>query len=154
MHHSAIGEIANQCWIDIPKHFPFVKLDAHIIMPNHTHGIIIIDKSDLDLKSNKFSNPSEVQTQNIASLRRETNHDSNSKNNSEPKNKFGPQSQNLASIIRGFKTGVTVNARKIKPSFEWQARFHDVIIRDHRAYTNIRNYIINNPANWDKDSLK
>jgi REP element-mobilizing transposase RayT len=103
MIHSPLGEIAHQCWIDIPKHFPFVKLDAHIIMPNHTHGIIIIDKSDLEIQSNKSLNSREVQTQNIASQQ----------------NKFGPQSQNLASIIRGFKTGVTVNARKINPAFGW-----------------------------------
>lgn len=40
-----IGEMANDCWIDIPKHFPFVTLGAYIIMPNHIHGIVIINKA-------------------------------------------------------------------------------------------------------------
>jgi REP element-mobilizing transposase RayT len=287
MNHSLIGEIAHQCWIDIPKHFPFVKLDAHIIMPNHTHGIIIIDKPTViqmqnianlndigntgnhpiqnianpgdhqiqnitnpgdhpiqnianpgdhqiqnitnpgdhqiqnianpgdhqiqnitnpgdhqiqnianpgdhqiqnitnpgdhqiqnianpgdhqiqnitnpgdhqiqnianpgDHQIQNIANPGVVQTQNIASLRPDSILKIGMK--SIPKNKFGPQSQNLASIIRGFKTGVTVNARKTNPSFGWQARFHDSIIRDNRAYTNIRNYIINNPTKWEEDS--
>ena len=44
MHLSDIGEIANQYWSEIPDHFPFVKLDAYVIMPDHVHGIIIIDK--------------------------------------------------------------------------------------------------------------
>lgn len=34
------GKIAEECWLDIPKHFPNVILHEHIIMPNHIHGII------------------------------------------------------------------------------------------------------------------
>ena len=41
------GEIANQLWLEIPNHFEDVKLDEHIIMPNHVHGIIISDKDDV-----------------------------------------------------------------------------------------------------------
>ena len=40
-----IGKIANQCWLEIPKHFPDVKLDEHIIMPNHLHGIVVIENN-------------------------------------------------------------------------------------------------------------
>jgi putative transposase len=45
---SEIGKMAEKCWMEIPNHFPFVKLDAHVVMPNHVHGIIIIDKPDGD----------------------------------------------------------------------------------------------------------
>jgi len=38
------------------------------------------------------------------------------------KNKFGPQSKNLAFIIRGFKSSVTTNARKINAGFDWQSK--------------------------------
>lgn len=38
-----IGMIANQYWLDIPKHFSNVILDVYVIMPNHVHGIVIID---------------------------------------------------------------------------------------------------------------
>ena len=34
------GKIANECWLEIPKHFPHVILHEHVIMPNHIHGII------------------------------------------------------------------------------------------------------------------
>lgn len=36
------GNIADECWRAIPEHFPFVELGAHVIMPNHVHGIIQI----------------------------------------------------------------------------------------------------------------
>jgi len=34
------GNIANECWSDIPTHFPNVVLHEFIIMPNHIHGVI------------------------------------------------------------------------------------------------------------------
>ena len=39
-----IGKIAETCWRKIPVHFPFVPLGAFVVMPNHAHGIIIIEK--------------------------------------------------------------------------------------------------------------
>jgi REP element-mobilizing transposase RayT len=36
-------------WEDIPLHFPFVKLGAFVIMPNHMHEIIIIDKPIVEM---------------------------------------------------------------------------------------------------------
>jgi len=62
MELSEIGLLAHQFWCKIPTHFPFISLDAFVIMPNHLHGILIIDKdndgryepeteSDLDLDS-------------------------------------------------------------------------------------------------------
>lgn len=38
-----IGSIAKQHWLEIPQHFQNVKLDEFIIMPNHIHGIVIIE---------------------------------------------------------------------------------------------------------------
>ncbi|MCP9448033.1 MAG: hypothetical protein NNA22_10760, partial [Nitrospira sp.] len=37
------GGIARQCWFDIPAHFPNASLDEFIVMPNHVHGIIVVD---------------------------------------------------------------------------------------------------------------
>ena len=119
-------------WYEIPTHFPFVVLHNHIVMPNHVHGIIEIAKHD-----NAPNVGSNVEMQNFASLR----------------NKFGPQSQNLASIIRGYKTGVTINARNINPEFAWQSNYHDHIIRDENVYQNISNYIIENPKKWAEDEF-
>jgi putative transposase len=44
MELSGIGKLINQFWNEIPIHFPFVILDAFVVMPNHIHGIIVINK--------------------------------------------------------------------------------------------------------------
>lgn len=40
---NALGNIADECWRAIPDHFPNVELDAYVVMPNHVHGVIVID---------------------------------------------------------------------------------------------------------------
>ena len=44
MQLSKIGEYATLCWINIPDHFPFFYLDAFVVMPNHIHGMVLIEK--------------------------------------------------------------------------------------------------------------
>jgi REP element-mobilizing transposase RayT len=74
--------------------------------------------------------------------------------NSRGKNKFGPQSKNLASIMRGFKSSVTSLMKDQNVNFNWQPRYYDHIIRDHEEYQRIANYIRNNPDNWGNDRLR
>jgi putative transposase len=112
-----IGNIARQYWCDIPQHFPFVKLDEFIIMPNHLHGILYFDRPG---------------------YRQWT------------KNVFGPQSQNLASVIRGYKAGVKKYATLNDIEFFWQARFYEYIVRSNARLRLIRQYIKNNPVHWMK----
>ncbi len=38
-----VGYIAIKLWIKIPEHTDNVTLDKFIVMPNHIHGIIIIN---------------------------------------------------------------------------------------------------------------
>ena len=122
MRLSPMGLVVRRCWAEIPKHFPNAQLDESVIMPDHMHGIIIsIGSSD------------SVETQNLASL--PITH-----------NTFGTQSRNLASIIRGYKIGVTKWARSNgHPFFMWQSRYHDRVIRDESAMDALREYIRNNP---------
>ena len=42
---SEIGQIASKMWYEIPVHFPFIGLDAFVVMPDHIHGIIVINRS-------------------------------------------------------------------------------------------------------------
>lgn len=39
---SKLGAIIMSCWQQIPQHFESVELDAFVIMPNHLHGIIVL----------------------------------------------------------------------------------------------------------------
>ncbi len=128
---SSIGKAAQECWLNIPRHFPHVELDEYIVMPNHVHGIIII-------------NPVGVQNINPVGVQ-----------NFEPlqQNKFQhiiPLS--LGSIVRGFKIGVTQWCRRYGHiDLEWQRNYYDHIILNEKALQKIREYIQNNPANWAED---
>ena len=42
------GKLAEQYWLEIPNHFPFIELGNFVVMPNHMHGILIIDKPHND----------------------------------------------------------------------------------------------------------
>lgn len=114
-HYTPIVQIAYEYWKEIPNHFPFVIPDEFIIMPNHVHGIISINK------------PFREKWQ---------------------PNKFGPQSQNLGSIIRGFKAAVKKYSTLNKIDFQWQPRFYDTLIRNEYHLFNVRKYMINNPVKW------
>jgi len=44
---SNVGNIARDCWLDIPNHFSNASLDEWVIMPNHVHGIVVIGGNDV-----------------------------------------------------------------------------------------------------------
>ena len=113
-------------------------------MPNHIHAIIIINAPTPVVETQNFASQKNtihpnVETQNIAS-QINTN-----------LQKFGPQSKNLASVVRGFKIGVTKYAIGHDLSFAWQPRFHDHIIRNQYEMNRIGDYISNNVAQWTED---
>ena len=127
MKLNQIGKIAEKYWSEIPDHFPFVNLHEYVIMPNHVHGIVEIDKKD---------NPNGRDAKFCVSTIR---------------NRFGSQSQNLASIIRGFKIGVTKYSNFHNIPFVWQPRYYDRIIRNEKELFEIRKYIQQNPQKWTLD---
>jgi putative transposase len=131
MRYSHVGELSAACCEQIPIHFPFVVLDGYMVMPNHVHLILIFNKSRSETRSQKG-------TGDLVSSQA---------------NQFGPQSQNLASVVRGFKVGVTKLARHERLDFAWQPRYHDHIIRNSKELDILRNYVAHNPAQWTKDTF-
>ena len=65
--------------------------------------------------------------------------------------RFGPQSGNLASLVRGIKSAVSKYANEHDIPFAWQSRYHDHIIRNQLEMNCIANYIQNNPMKWELD---
>ncbi len=45
MKSNTLGEIIETKWFDIVNHHENVLLDEYIVMPNHFHGIVIINKN-------------------------------------------------------------------------------------------------------------
>jgi len=176
MQLSEIGQLAERFWWTISEHFPFVKLDAFVVMPNHIHGILIIDKQEIggkivdmdivqtgrcsvcgDNNGNHIDDHIDVETGHCpVSTNGDTNGDETAA--TEPKTpgemRFRNQGKRtLSSIIGSYKSIVTKHAHSIHADFEWQARFHDHIIRDQDEYYRIASYIENNVANWQNDKF-
>lgn len=65
LRETEIGKIAREFWQQIPQHFPFVELDEFIVMPNHVHGILFINKpEEVTWTPNGFGS----QSRNLASI--------------------------------------------------------------------------------------
>ena len=152
MQLSQIGNIVESEWIKTFEMRPDMNLrmDEYVVMPNHFHATIIIGENRYNTHCGNavFCNN--------AIPRRDAMHCVSTTITAQtvipitqPKlNQFGRQSKNLSSVIRGFKIGVTKNARKLDPDFEWQSRFYDHIIRDSKSLKKIQNGIVNNPLQW------
>src|SRR2546425_10097793 len=56
------GRIVTACWLEIPKHFPHVTLGIHVVMPDHMHGIIVInERADADNVGAQHAAPLQLQ---------------------------------------------------------------------------------------------
>jgi len=168
MQLNELGQLAETYWMEIPKHYPFIELGNFVVMPNHTHGILIIDKPDGWVETPKLG-VSTIAVANMDDADFDTDFDADFDANIDanidavvetPKlgvstggknEKWKPNT--IGSIINQYKRMVTINCRKIRADFGWQSRFYDHIIRNAQSFETIQNYIANNPMNWGKDKF-
>jgi REP element-mobilizing transposase RayT len=128
-HLNRVGKIVEDCWNEIPSHFPYLETDVYAVMPNHFHGIIIIQ--DVVCASH-------VGAQHAAPL---------------PENK-NVKPQPLWVIVRSFKSAVTKRVHDLGLLSQekiWQRGYYEHIIRDEQDYQKIYEYIEANPINWSLD---
>ena len=134
---NGFGKIADECWCAIPDHFPFVEFGAHVIMPNHAHGIIVI--RDDESASNGVVVQHVGATQCVAPTPTITR----------PK---GPKPKSLGAIIGSFKSAVSYRIHKeLNATGIWQRNYYEHIIRDEKDLQNKIDYIEANPSLWDED---
>jgi len=161
---SEIGKIAEKYWFEIPTHVSFAILDAFIVMPNHIHGIIIIDKKQIgnNINNNLMDDTThdcDHYCRDKACLVSTPHHPSTpvtqSNDHLSPGQKRfrNPGKNNISSIIGSYKSVVSRISHKINPNFDWHTRFHDHIICNDNEFYRIRNYIINNHKNWMDDKF-
>ena len=130
MIRNRLGEIVAETWLKMPKHYPHIRLGEWVVMPNHFHGIVFIDRRNYIGKDSKLASK-------INSKKDLTRH-------------------GLTEIMRAFKSFSSREINKISdqnPSekFAWQRSYHDRIIRDEDEYYAIEWYILQNPAQWHTD---
>ena len=124
-----------------------VEIPLFVVMPNHVHLIVVYNRV---VPCRDASNASESIVSTILNKTNET--DARGKTDARGASlRFGPQSGNLASVVRGIKSAVTKYANEHDIPFAWQPRYHDHIIRNWMEMNHIANYIQNNPMKWEMD---
>ncbi len=153
------GEIVNFEWFELKNRFD-IQLHEFIVMPDHIHGIIEI------LVDNGMGGDNKGVINNAPT--------SISRDSGNYFSKISPKSNSLSIIIRSYKSCVTRNIRqntrrgvihntlitnqnnnltKTDPHQSqltiWQRNYFERVIRNEKELNNIRQYIIDNPKNWD-----
>jgi REP element-mobilizing transposase RayT len=126
---NAFGEIVVEEWGRSTEIRREIELDEWVVMPNHLHGIAVI-VADPPVHGDSSS----VGAHGRAPLHRK------------------PRS--LGSFIAGFKSVVTtrINTLRGAPGAPvWQRNYYEHVIRNEDDLVRIREYIANNPVQWEID---
>ncbi|MEK7747595.1 MAG: transposase [Nitrospirota bacterium] len=118
------GRIMANTWAWLATQYAYVELDAWIVMPNHLHGIIVILNDD-----GRGGSRTAPTTQPVTR-------------------------KPLGQLIGAFKTVSTKRINELSGSSGipiWQRNYYEHIIRDEKSLQQIREYIINNPLQWELD---
>ena len=201
MKLSEIGQIAEKFLLEIPYRYAYAFIDEYVVMPNHIHIIITINKTgygnndDCDIMGNDdvwwfcrdainrvSTKPPNATTIPPNAQTTPPNAQTTPPNaptptppnaptptppeqvmdsviNPQQKNAGGITGNknpmlhdNISRIMNWYKGRVAFESHKFNRLFGWQPRFHDHIIRDFDEYQRIKNYIRNNPKNWNRDT--
>jgi putative transposase len=134
------GEIAQQVWESLPTRFPGTDIDYFVVMPNHFHGIIVRIDEIGDIHHMKNAEEQHISSLTRGTLQMYAN---------------APQRwQSLGEIVRTFKAATCRNIHKEGcTEFVWQRNYYESIVRNDEHLHTLRNYIVNNPNTWHKDTL-
>lgn len=142
-----IRRVVETMWRQIPTHFPQVALDEWVVMPNHVHEILII--ADDAGRGEAFpANRSLASTCAIVDT-------------SEMGKPVGEclaptlQPGSLGAVVGNFKsvTSRRINRMRHTPGLTiWQRNYYERVIRNEQELNAIRQYINDNPANWERDT--
>ena len=138
------GEMICKTWNDLSIKYPNIGIDEFIIMPNHVHGIICIVGAPL-----------------VGALSLESPMGVADRAGTRPNKRAGtrPAPTTLGNVVGIFKSisthqyAINVNANNWTPfpGKLWQRNYYDHIIRNDNELNRIREYIFNNPLQWDDD---
>lgn len=147
MQVSPAGAIAHVLWLEIKNHAKNIGLGEFVVMPNHVHGVLVLDGNDgmdgdgMDVNGGGRDVACRDVACNVPTVKNER------------MAAISPKSNSISSIIRSYKSVVTKYCNQLELPFAWQSRFYDHVIRDDESFHRISNYINNNPANWNADKF-
>jgi REP element-mobilizing transposase RayT len=125
---NGLGKIVEEELLKTEEIRQYVNIDYYCIMPNHIHFILIINENCMDIASRV------------------------------PTESFGkPVHNSLPTIIRSIKSAITKRINEIRNTpgnSVWHHGFYEHIIRNEQELHEIRQYIENNPINWQNDEYR
>jgi len=154
MRYTALGHIVHDCWVTTSDHFPHIEVDCFVVMPNHVHAIIVIHEKNVDEKTDEINKNLDVGTRHALSLHNHTEPNGHGVMKNGRFYPSGVKPRSLGAIVGSYKSAVTKIANRTlddPPSFLWQSRYHDHIIRNDKEFNMIRQYVLANPARWNED---
>ncbi len=126
MRLNDMGRKVEGLWKELPSRFPRVAIDEFVVMPNHFHGIIVLENDNRD--------PAHVE-------------------NSVGAQFIAPKQLTLGTLVRTFKASSTRAIRiGFSPEFAWQRNYYERILRDDASLNATRNNVQNNSLCWESDS--
>ena len=125
------GSMIHTLWHEIPYYYEGFKIHEFVVMPNHIHGIIEIVSRGSEGEGGHGSPPLHEEQLSVSDLVQ----------------RF--KTLTTSRYIHGVKHHHWIRFDKQL----WQRSYYEHIIRDEKKLEEIQTYIINNPINWDKDSL-
>ncbi len=150
------GKMIDRTWRELPDKYLANSIDEFCIMPNHVHGIITIEP-DPTVGAAPCGRPEIISN----------NHEKQIEDEGQKQNKGQPQGvaptdeerMSLADIVHRIKSwttklysvGVKQNGWETFPGRLWQRNYYERIIRNEDELSRIREYILENPVNWDED---
>jgi REP element-mobilizing transposase RayT len=167
------GTIASNEWLNTPNIRKNVELDVFVIMPNHFHGIIILNgRGELHSPENIIADnvitdnviAENIITDNIIADNVITDkiitHNIITENiiadnkSGECNSPLRGPSNNIGAIVRGYKSSVTKQLNLLNIGCTvWQRNYHEHVIRNEKSYQTIAQYIVNNPLKWNDDKF-
>ncbi|MCG3114931.1 MAG: hypothetical protein LLH30_04550 [Candidatus Manganitrophus sp. SA1] len=150
MKFNDAGRMIKKWWLELANKFPLVETDEYVIMPNHFHGILTIVGADLCVRPDFSPDPKP----NSNSIR--PNPEGPSLVDSNAGAHIGAP---LPKILQWFKTMTTNEYIRSIKQFHWspfvgklwQRNYYEHVIRNEDELTRVRQYIRDNPLNWETD---
>ena len=148
MHPSPGGDMVRAIWEEVPSHYPGIRTDAFVVMPNHIHGVIVITP----VGAGPCARPRTPWSPN-----RERPHETGQSPTGQPQG--GAPTMSLPDVVHRFKTlttkryadGVKQHGWPPFPGRLWQRNYYEHIVRDERELALICDYIEANPTRWAED---
>jgi REP element-mobilizing transposase RayT len=141
------GEIAKNQIEWLAEQYPYLIIHNSIIMPNHIHILMEIDKGRIDERQS-VQTSSDLSVQ-LPELSFQSPELSSQSPESPPKSL---KIKSISSLMGAYKTTTSKLIHLAgNPHFEWHRSFYDNIVRNQIAYSKIDQYITDNPKKWKKD---